>query len=156
MEWSLIRCSRSWIAIESDCSWGPRSTEAEFLATVSYVNYCGSMELPHDQADPSRTRIDYVGPFSTTHVVVDERRVPFLESTLRPGGIISLTLDGRYGIDLSAAEAERVVPFLADAIAVAMGYASHPRCGQDPIARPVFPRVIEVTSETHGDAGRSS
>jgi len=44
----------------------------------------------------------------------------------RAGGMVSLTLDRRYGLDLTVDEAERFIPFLAQAIAIASGYASHP------------------------------
>jgi hypothetical protein len=40
--------------------------------------------------------------------------------------MIYLSLDNRYGLDLTVAEAEQVVPFLADAIAIALGYTCHP------------------------------
>jgi hypothetical protein len=58
------------------------------------------------------------------------------------GGRIDLTLDRRFGLVLSAAEAERFVPFLAEAIAVALGYTSHPRAERDgPNVRHPFPRM---------------
>jgi hypothetical protein len=60
-----------------------------------------------------------------------------------------LVLDRRLGLDLSTAEAERVVPFIADAIAVALGYGAHPRGEQDtPPARAPYPRperVVDVS-----------
>ena len=65
--------------------------------------------------------------------MVDGWEVPLLEATFRPGGVVTLTMDRRFGLDISVADAERVVPFLANAIAVALGYAAHP---QDDRAEP--------------------
>jgi len=71
--------------------------------------------------------------------------VPFLSATPVDGGQIDLTLDQRIGLSLSAQEAERFVPFLAHAIAVALGYTSHPDAGRDgPNVRHPFPRVAPL------------
>ena len=87
--------------------------------------------------------VDFVGPFERWDVVVDGRKVPFLECRPRKGGEIDLGLDHRYGLILDVATAERVVPFLADAIAIAMGYTCHPRPGWDAAElRPPFPRSV--------------
>jgi hypothetical protein len=79
-------------------------------------------------------RVDFPGPFTRHEVVVDEWSVPFLHA--HPSGdhdeTISLVLDNRLAISLSVAEAERFVPFLADAIAVALGYTCHPRGDEQP------------------------
>jgi hypothetical protein len=40
---------------------------------------------------------------------------------------ITRVLDSRLAMELSVEEAERVVPFIADAISVALGYPAHPR-----------------------------
>lgn len=85
--------------------------------------------------------VEYVGPFERYDVVVDGRQVPFLEGRPVNGGRIYLALDHRFGLELDLVTAERVVPFLADAIAVAMGYSCHPRPGwEGPVPRPPFPR----------------
>lgn len=89
-------------------------------------------------------RVEYVGPFPQTVVVMDGRRVPFLEAS-HLGDRVSLSLDNRFGLDLTVAEAEKVVPFLADAIAIGLGYSCHPRVGEEPNPRPVFPRMTELT-----------
>jgi hypothetical protein len=39
---------------------------------------------------------------------------------------VVLVLDDRLVADFSTEEAERFVPFLADAISIALGYPSHP------------------------------
>jgi len=75
--------------------------------------------------------VEFVGPFEHYDVVVNGWRVPFLEMTPMTGGRVLLTLDHRTGVDLSLDEAERVVPFLADCIAVASGYTAHPGDGVD-------------------------
>lgn len=94
----------------------------------------------------SDPRVEYVGPFHTTHVVIDGRRVPFLEAELHPGGRIELVLDGRYALDLDVGVAEHIVRFIADAIAVALGYASHPREGREATPLGPFHRMTELTS----------
>ena len=77
--------------------------------------------------------VEFVGPFEHHAVVVNGWSVPFLEAAPMSGGRISLTLDGRYGLDLDLIDAERVVPFVAHAIAVASGYASHPARDREPV-----------------------
>jgi hypothetical protein len=87
-----------------------------------------SQEPSAGQADDHGVPVDveYVGPFEHHDVVVNGWSVPYLEAQPMNGGKVTLTLDGRYGLDLDLIVAERVVPFLAHAIAVASGYASHP------------------------------
>jgi hypothetical protein len=87
-------------------------------------------------------QVTFPGPFSHHDVVVNGHQVPFLRATLLDGGQVHLNLDRRLGLTLSAGEAERVVPFLADAIAVASGYTSHPDAdGGGPTPRHPFPAV---------------
>lgn len=76
--------------------------------------------------------VEYVGPFERWSVVVDGWEVPHLEAMPVPGGKVSLTLDRRFGLDLSVAEAERIVPFVAHAIAIAGGLACHPGQEDEP------------------------
>lgn len=80
-----------------------------------------------------------VGPFQSHRVIVDGRRVPFLEALPVNGGKISLLLDGRYALDISVADADAFIPWIADAIAVAMGYTCHPRAGKEPLRASPFP-----------------
>jgi hypothetical protein len=75
--------------------------------------------------------VEYVGPFESYRVVVNGWQVPLLAADLRPGGIVSLTLDDRYGLDVPVADADRVVSFIAHAIAIGLGYASHPGAGAE-------------------------
>ncbi len=95
-----------------------------------------------DEIEPPESAVMYVGPFEHHDVVVDGREVPYLRATPVDGGLVDLTLDRRFGLMLSAAEAERFVPFLAHAIAVASGYTAHPEAERDgPNRRHPFPRV---------------
>jgi len=80
-----------------------------------------------------------VGPFQSYRVIVDGRRVPFLEALPVNGGKVSLLLDGRYALDISVADADAFIPWVADAIAVAMGYTCHPRAGKEPLRAGPFP-----------------
>jgi hypothetical protein len=93
----------------------------------------------------SEPRVDYVGPFESHDVVINGRHVPFLRASPLDGGRIDLTLDRRLGLELTVEEAERVLPFLADAIAVGLGYTCHPSAETDgPILRHPFPRVTPL------------
>jgi hypothetical protein len=76
-------------------------------------------------------RVSFPGPFSQHEVVVDGWwwAVPHLHA--QPTGendeSVMLILDNRLAITVSVEEAERFVPFLAGAIAVALGYTGcHP------------------------------
>ena len=92
------------------------------------------------------SKVDFVGPFQRYEVVVNGRQVPFVNATMMPGGRIHLNLDKRLGIDLTVEEAERFVPFLADSIAVAMGYTCHPEPEWDgPTRRQPFVRMMPLT-----------
>lgn len=94
-------------------------------------------------------RVTFPGPFSYHDVVVDGWRVPFLQAHLTAEDRVSLVIDRRLGTELSVEEAERFVPFLADAISVALGYGAHPR-GDMPLPErtphPSLRRVHEIVS----------
>jgi hypothetical protein len=72
-------------------------------------------------------QVAFPGPFSHHDVVVGGWRVPFLEAHPQEEDRITVTLDRRLAVDLTTDEAERLLPFVADAIAVALGYGAHPR-----------------------------
>ena len=98
---------------------------------------------------PQLGRVDLPGPFAHHDVVVDGWRVPFLHATLGGEDRVLLVLDRRLGIDLSANEAERIVPFIADAIAIALGYGAHPREDTPrPPQRAPYPRPERVHDVT--------
>jgi hypothetical protein len=86
------------------------------------------------------SRLSFVGPFEHHDVVVDGWKVPLLQAHLVGEERIDLVLDGRFALELSTAEAENVIPFLADAIAVALGFGSHPRDDTEPPLE-VLPRL---------------
>lgn len=84
--------------------------------------------MPHDsQPLQQEFRVTFPGPFQHHDVVVDGWKVPFLQAHMGAEDRVSLVIDRRLGTELSVEEAERFVPFLADAISVALGYGAHPR-----------------------------
>jgi hypothetical protein len=106
------------------------------------------MDTAHDlNALFSRTPsgLEYVGPMEKFFVVVHGRQVPFLQAFPSEVGV-HINLDQRLGLDLSADEAERVIPFIADCIAVALGYTCHPNpdC-PEPTQRPAFPHMERLS-----------
>jgi hypothetical protein len=107
------------------------------------------MNTPHDlnalfARQPSG--LDFPGPFSCHDVVLHDHQVPFLQAAPTPDGV-RLILDSRSAIDLTMPEAERVIPFMADAIAVALGYTCHPNpnCPEPKQTRP-FKKMVAIRS----------
>lgn len=93
-------------------------------------------------------RVAFPGPFQHHDVVVNGRQVPYLRATPLGEDQVHLNLDRRLGLTLSTEEAERVVPFLADAIAIASGFTSHPDAGQDgPVTRHPFPAIQPLLAD---------
>jgi hypothetical protein len=95
--------------------------------------------LDHDCSDLPSLRVSFPGPFTHHDVVVDGWSVPFIKASLSGEDRVRLILDERMGLDLNANEAERLIPFLADA---------HPR-GDGPELPPRMPhnsprRVVQV------------
>jgi hypothetical protein len=86
------------------------------------------------------SRIEYLGPWTVYDVVVDGCHVPFLRAIPLDDGGVELLLDRRFGLRLTAEQAEQTVPFLANVIAVASGYTSHPRADDPERSRPRYPR----------------
>jgi hypothetical protein len=82
-------------------------------------------------------RVTFPGPFQHHDVVVDGWSVPFVKASFRSDAEdhVRLILDDRIGLDLSAAEAEKLMPFLADAISVALGYGAHPSKESDSLPK---------------------
>lgn len=75
------------------------------------------------------SEVEYIGPFEASRVVVDGYRVPLLEAHEEQGGRMLLTLDSRYGLEIDIQTAERVVPWVANAIAIAAGFSCHGEAG---------------------------
>jgi hypothetical protein len=109
-----------------------------------------------DQYGHDSFRVSFPGPFSHHDVVVEGWRVPFLQAHLRGEDRVMLVLDRRLGVELSTDEAERLVPFVADAIAVALGYGAHPRWDeqQRPLERAPYPRPERVVDVVLPEADR--
>jgi hypothetical protein len=104
--------------------------------------------LMREPDEPETSSVAYIGPFEHHDVVLDGHEVPYLRATPVDGGQIDLTLDRRFGLLLSVAEAERFVPFLAPAIAIASGYTSHPGAERGgPNQRHPFPNVTQIFAE---------
>lgn len=79
---------------------------------------------------------EFIGPFEYHKVVVDGWTVPHLTAQPARDGYIALTLDHRFDIDVPVVDADRLVGFIADCIAVALGYTCHPRPDWEaPLAR---------------------
>lgn len=101
----------------------------------------------HDPV-PDPFRVGFPGPFTHHDVVVNGWRVPFLQAHMEDGDRVLVTLDRRLGVSLSAGEAERLLPFIADCIAVAQGYGAHPdRNSTSPLERGSYPkpeRVVDI------------
>lgn len=90
-------------------------------------------------------RVSFPGPFSHNDVVVNGWRVPFMTAHLVGEDRVTVVLDRRLGIDLSTHDAERLLPFVADAIAVALGYGAHPdRDAEAPVVWAHYPRPERV------------
>ena len=94
-------------------------------------------------------RVNFPGPFSQHDVTVDGWKVPLVHA--HPGGehdeTVTLVLDNRIALTLSVEEAERFVPFLADSIAVALGYTCHPNEDtEQPLVRQPQPRPVRANS----------
>ena len=94
-------------------------------------------------------RVQFPGPYSHHDVVVNGWKVPLLHA--HPCGnhdqTITLVLDNRLALSLTVDEAERFVPFLADVVAVALGYTAHPDDDADeaPMRLP-HPRPVRAHS----------
>jgi len=72
------------------------------------------------------SEVEYIGPFSHHEVIVRGWRVPFLTAEPLEDGGVCLSLDHRFALKVSLNDEAAVVPFVADCIAVALGYTSHP------------------------------
>lgn len=99
----------------------------------------------HDCSELPSLRVSFPGPFTHHDVVVDGWRVPLIQAQVAEDGRVLLTLDDRFTLLLGAEEAERVVPFLANAMAVALGYDPHPNESDDlPLRRAPHPKPQRV------------
>lgn len=67
-----------------------------------------------------------VGPFDHFPTMVNGWVVPWLQAQYGSDGMVALTLDRRLGIDVPQDLAGQVIGFVADAIAIALGWSCHP------------------------------
>jgi hypothetical protein len=96
---------------------------------------------------PAEFRVTFPGPFSHHDVVVDGWKVPLVHA--HPSGandeMVMLVLDNRLAATFTTEEAERFIPFLADAIAIALGYTSHPtEDAAQPLVKQPQPRPVRM------------
>ena len=106
--------------------------------------------IHHDDLE-SIVSVSFPGPFVHHDVVVNGWRVPFLQARMNEDESVTLTLDRRIGVTLSPAEAENVIPFIADAVSVALGYGSHPRRETaTPLENAGYPRPERVVDVNLG------
>jgi hypothetical protein len=102
--------------------------------------------LPDEPLDPGdaamRTDVVFVGPISKHLVMLNGRIVPFLEGVPPDKGMASLVLDERFFLEVPEEYLDAVVAFTAHAIAVAMGFQSHPSDEEDPEMAHPFRRMI--------------
>jgi hypothetical protein len=98
------------------------------------------------ECGPNPFRVTFPGPFTHHDVVVNGWRVPYLQAHMTAEDRVAVVIDRRLATEFSVAEAERVLPFVADAIAVAMGYGAHPDSNTPrPPARAPYPRPEPVS-----------
>lgn len=71
--------------------------------------------------------VEFIGPIyrSGFDIIVDGHRLPHIDADISESGGVTLVLDRRYAIDLQKEDAEKILPFLANAMAVAAGYSCH-------------------------------
>ncbi len=101
--------------------------------------------MDHECSDLPSMAVTFPGPFNHHDVVVHGWRVPYVQAHMQGEDRVVLVIDRRLAAEFSADEAERVVPFVADAIAVAMGYGAHPREDTPrPLPRAPYPRPERV------------
>lgn len=115
------------------------------LAVATIFRVRSASMATTEEGFPAPSAVEFVGPFQHHDVVVNGWQVPFLAATPEPGGRIHLSLDHRFGIDVTVEEAERIVPFLADCMAVALGYTGHPDAeGREPKRRHPIVRMAAL------------
>jgi hypothetical protein len=100
--------------------------------------------LVSDELTDEPDAVEFIGPIEYHAVVVHGRRVPYLTAAPMPGGMVSLTLDNRFGVDLSVHDAQTLVPFIANCIAVATGYSGFPERGWDALPAVPMPRMTPL------------
>lgn len=92
------------------------------------------MERPMEEFYDPVHNVASIGPFQRFPLTVNGWTVPNIQAKVRSDtdGRVSFTLDNRLGIDVPAAIAGALAAWIADVVAVSMGYACHPREGFQP------------------------
>jgi hypothetical protein len=109
----------------------------------------------HECSEMPSMAVTFPGPFEHHAVAVNGWEVPLVQAHPQGEDRILLVLDGRLGAEFSVEEAERIVPFVADAISVALGYGCHPREGSTelPSVMPhIRPRRLTALAVVEGPA----
>jgi hypothetical protein len=110
----------------------------------------------HTCSDMPSMAVTFSGPREHHDVVVNGWQVPFLEAHMQGEDRVLLVIDQRLGAEFSVAEAEQVIPFVADAISVALGFGAHPGASVEtlPVRLPPFrPRRMTGLVSASADSG---
>ena len=70
--------------------------------------------------------VEYIGPFKHHIVKVNGWPVPFLTAEPAEDGGVFPSLDNRFCLKVELDDEAEVAPFIADCIAVGLGFTSHP------------------------------
>ena len=76
---------------------------------------------------PSHSTAEIVGPFQSSHLVVDGWTVPLVSAVEQDGGKVMFVVDRRFGFTVSAGDFDQAARLVATGIAVALGLPCHPR-----------------------------
>ncbi len=88
-------------------------------------------------------------------MTIDGWLVPFVEPVSLSGGRTRLVLDNRFGLVLDEDKARYVLPWIANAIAVASGFSCHPRSDHDqPKSLSPYRRVHYIDPPDVGQEGQ--
>lgn len=91
-----------------------------------------------------------VGPFDRWPVMVNGWTVPHLDARYGDDGRVWLTLDHRFAIDLDTDDAARVIEFVADAMAICLGWSCHPKSPEWTPDNDVAPLRLVPWYQMHG------
>lgn len=103
--------------------------------------------MEHECSPFAGFQVTFPEQVPASDVVVNGWSVPLLQAHLVGEDRLTLVLDERFAVEMDTDEAERLVPFIADAIAVALGFGCHPRPGTDP-PLPKLPPVRPIRRNT--------
>jgi hypothetical protein len=94
---------------------------------------------------PAKTGLEIHGAFTEHRITVDGYQVPLLSGNFHDKKL-RLVLDNRFGCEINAADAESIVWFIANAMAISGGYSSF---GENCQPRNLFTKKLcEITFDT--------